>query len=239
MTTITVGFSVAVALNNLAPAETHPTLFCYLSGHVIRGEPDYAEISLAPEPKSGQVRGHVSDRNCGVSSNTSLCFALFAWRPDSSTKVNCKICLGTDRVLLKDLVDARGSLKRRLSLKMHTVDNYEKAQVDLHVTHTDIQGLPFKNDKLDTRAVERDLGIYYRTIEEMKREMGETLGEGTDRMDAPYDFSESGFFMATMPMPFLAFAMRELPLTNAAMWESCLQSKRFSLVPRFPFVASF
>jgi hypothetical protein len=220
MTTILVAFDVAFSHNNLSHYEKHPSLFCYLSGHVIRREEDYAELSLGKD-MSAKVSGHVSDRNCGISANTALCFALFGWREDSNSKVNCKVCLGTDRVLLSELVDERQHKPRTLFMKMHTVDNYEKARLTLTVRKIDIQGLRFKHDRLDVKAAERDLNIYYQTIQRTKQQMGETL-EGTDRMDAPYDFSESGFFIGSMPVPFLAFALRELPETNLAMWESCL-----------------
>lgn len=225
MQTITIHFTVTLLKNELARGiEFHPSVLCYLSAHVERSEQDHADVLLKQSaPVAGKVTGHVNRLSHTLSSNTAFCMALFGWRPDDHSGVNCRINLGTARFTLEEAESAhRASKPLERALIMHTTNPPEqKAVVAVTITSLELGGLHFDGKRFDAEAAAAELNDYYEQIRSIRDAMGETL-RGTSNMDAPYDFSESGFTSGTAPMPFLAYALRELPKTNAAMWEAAL-----------------
>jgi hypothetical protein len=212
--------------NGISKFETNPKLYCYLSGHVKRNYKNCYEVPMLND--TDWFSGHISGSAPlgAVSSNLAFCVALFADRIDSTSGVSCKIALGTGRFLLQN---HPGDVKQ-VSIVMHTVDSetggFAKALVEIQLSQNTIgliKNVRFDDILFDPETMRSDLETYYRKIEDMKQNLGETL-KGTTNMDAPYDFSEAGFGLKSgIRLPFLSFALRDLPVTNADMWENALK----------------
>lgn len=222
MTTVRVHFTVQYTDCNLSVNETHPSVTCFLSAHLKRDYTrDVAEIKLNPSDTEAtqqvSVSGFLSERVRSISSNAALCFASYAWSTNDAG-VECRADAGIGDVSLADISAARPSKSRPfvrdIPLVMHTVGNRHKGTIRVSVHHLDTGRLLVDAPLIGVEtAVVNDLKRYYTSLAAQRKDMGDAI-RGTENVDAPYNFSESGFNTPYGPMPLLGYMMHELPQLN-------------------------
>lgn len=218
--TVRVEFHVQYVDCQLAPNEAHPSLTAFLSAHLKRDyDRDVAKLHLdrnKPEVRvAGAVQGHVSSRNGNaLHPNTSLCFASYAWTPNDAG-VECIADVGVGDVLLSEL---HAGYTKDVPLVMHTVGNTVKGTIRLTINRVDTGGMLVQAPLVGAEvAVAEDLKRYYAALSAQRARIGEAI-DGTQNVDAPYNFSESGFNTAVGPVPLVGYMMHELPKVNTRVF---------------------
>ena len=206
-----VKFNISVKLieDELSSHETNPELNIFLDARFKR-----TPITIGLNEQNVEIYGKLHNDIYEIPQTASIVISGFANRRNNFGAI-CKMDIGTNHIPIV-LITNNEQKVFELPLIMHTIDNYEKAKLQVTVNSYDMAGIKIVNQKY----IGNNMLGYINNIIKAEEHMPDTI-PGTSKMRIPYDYSESGLELTNgTPLPAIAYVMSETPISNTLYWKN-------------------
>ena len=206
----TVNFNINVQLikDEMSPEEKQPQLNVFLDARFKR-----KPITIGLNAQNVEITGQLPIDVEEIPQTATLCLSGFAWRKNNFGD-ECLMDVGTTHIPIGMITNGQKTFD--LPLLMHTVNNYEKAKLEISVNSFNMDDVKVVSRKYITSEMMQYINATIKTEERMPDTISSTAN-----MRVPYDYSESGFEMTKgTPLPAFAYVMGETPESNTLCWKN-------------------